>query len=389
MSRTGNQPHRVQLGEQVPQEHRQGRPRFRSRTGGSQSPFCSVRPSRATSGARTPIDPNAPRASVSTLQLQHLLENLESDQSDNYGVEELRDGFFDASFGKQKSDGCGETEPLLSPRTSEFEIHQLPSKRLFRSVYEDIRFFFRVTFTTVQGISLAKSFLAYFAGYVLCLLPGSRDWLGRYSYWITVACLFNHSGRTVGAQIDAAAACSVGGAFGLAVGSLALELAGSTGHAGQTYGGIIAVFWILFIGIASWVRCSLIKLYQMMISAGLAIIFVCLVGADAMATEGAWDRRVLWEFGIPWLVGLGICLLVNVVIWPDAGGKAVAYDNQFLFISVWRGVRVFCYVCPLPTAVIDSQQVGTAQGASFCRAGSRYASAIFTCDSPNHELAAR
>jgi hypothetical protein len=119
------------------------------------------------------------------------------------------------------------------------------------------------------------------------------------------------------------------------MGSLALEVAGSTRPARQAYGGGLALFLFLFVGAASWVRCSLVKLYQMMISAGLAIIFLCLVGADTIASEGSWNRVVIWEFAIPWMAGLGICLLVNVFLWPDAGGMAVAYDKQFLLILLF------------------------------------------------------
>jgi len=341
------------------------RPSVYSRSRNSQSSFRSgqSRPSRATSGTRTPIDPYSPRASVSALQLQHLLENLEHDQYNTYDVEELRDGFFDASFYRpieQNSGEDGEAEPLLPPEISTFKRPWSP-RTLIGSLVQDVKFFFRLTFRTEQGLSLAKSFLAYFAGYILCLVPKSQGWLGRYPYWITVAILFNHPGRTLGAQIDATVACSIGAAFGLAAGALALEVASSTHGAQVGHGGVIAVFWVVFIGAASWIRCSLMKLYQLMISVGLAIIFLCLVGSDAIASTGSWDRGILWEFGIPWLVGLGICLIINIVIRPDAGGKAVAYDNQFLFIksfhllSLWiRVARVFLSMLPFFSVVTDT-----------------------------------
>ncbi|KAG0135411.1 hypothetical protein HOY82DRAFT_536830 [Tuber indicum] len=319
------------------------RPSIYSRPRNSQSSFRSgqSRPSRATSGARTPIDPYSPRASVSTLQLQHLLENLELDQYSTYGVEELRDGFFDASFYRpieQNSDQGGEAEPLLPPEVSTFKRPWSSPRTLIDSLVEDVKFFFRLTFRTEHGFSLAKSFLAYFVGYILCLVPKSQGWLGRYPYWITVATLFNHPGRTLGAQIDATVACSIGAGFGLAIGSLALEVASSTRNAQVGYGGVIAVFWVIFICAASWIRCSLVKLYQLMISVGLAIIFICLVGSDAIDNTGSWDRGILWEFGIPWVVGLGICLIINVIIRPDAGGKVVAAALHRALISAVEGL---------------------------------------------------
>ncbi|PWW76035.1 hypothetical protein C7212DRAFT_195184 [Tuber magnatum] len=338
-------PH-VQLDEQALRRRKQSsreRPSVYSRSRNSQSSFPSgqSRPSRATSGARTPIDPHSPRASISALHLQHLLENLELDQYNTYGVEELRDGFFDASFYRpieQNSGEDGEAEPLLPPEISTFKRPWSSPRTLVYSLVEDVRFFFRLTFRTEQGFSLAKSFLAYFAGYILCLVPRSQGWLGRYPYWVAVATLFNHPGRTLGAQIDATVACSVGAAFGLAVGCLALEVASSTHNAQVGRGGVIAAFWVIFIGAASWIRCSLVKLYQLMISVGLAIIFLCLVGSDALDSTGSWDRGVLWEFGIPWVVGLGICLIINIVIRPDAGGKAVAAALHKAVISAMGGL---------------------------------------------------
>ncbi|RPA99290.1 hypothetical protein L873DRAFT_915094 [Choiromyces venosus 120613-1] len=339
-------PH-VQLDERAlrRREHNsRERPSVYSRSRNSQSSFRSgqSRPSRAasraTSGARTPIDPSSPRASVSTLQLQHLLENLELDQYNTYGVEELRDGLFDASFYRPIEQNSDEAEPFLPPEIFTFKRPWSSSKSLIHSLAEDVKFFFRLTFKTEQGFSLAKSFLAYFVGYILCLVPRSRGWLGRYPYWITVAILFTHPGRTLGAQIDATVACSIGAAFGLAVGSLALEVASSTHKAQVGHGGVIAVFWVLFIGAASWIRCSLMKLYQSMISVGLAVIFLCLVGSDAIDSTGNWDPNILWEFGIPWVVGLGICLIINIVIRPDAGGKAVAAALHKAVISAMEGL---------------------------------------------------
>lgn len=293
-----------------------------------------------SSQARTPMDPHSPRASVSTLQLQHLLEKLEMDQYNTYGVEELRDGFFDASFYrpiKQDTRLRGESKPLLPPEESTFKRPSPLSPREFwRSQVSDTRDSFRIVFTTPKGISLAKSFLAYFAAYILCLIPHTREWLGRYSYWILLATLFNHPGRTFGAQIDGTASCIFGGALGLAVGSLALEVASST-HASEVgYGGVLTVFIVIFIGIASWIRCSLVRVYQTMISAGLAFLFLCLVGVDSITRRGSWDRRMLWEFGMPWIVGLGICLVINIIIWPEAGGKAVAYEQ---FLSIFTHLR--------------------------------------------------
>lgn len=325
-------PRHVQLDEQTLQRENRERP-WRSGNVYCKTPrsYRSTHSGIQSSQARTPMDPHSPRASVSTLQLQHLLEKLEMDQYNTYGVEELREGFFDAPFYrtiKQDTRPRGESKPLLSEEST-FGQPPLLSRGFWYAHVSDTWDSFRMVSTTPKGISLAKSFLAYFAAYVLCLVPHIRLWMGRYSYWIVLATLFNHPGRTFGAQIDGTASCVVGGALGLAVGSLTLELASFT-HASEVgYGGVFTVFIVIFIGIASWIRCSLVRVYQAMISAGLAFLFICLVGVDSISRQGKWDKMILWEFGVPWVVGLGICLAVNTIIWPEAGGKAIAY-KQFL-----------------------------------------------------------
>lgn len=298
------------------------------------------------------MDPHSPRASVSTLQLQHLLERLEMDQYNTYGVEELREGFFDASFYrpiKEDSRLRGKSK-LLLPEESNFKQPSPQSpKGFWRTQATDTQDSFRMVFTTPKGVSLAKSVLAYLAAYILCLVPHTRLWMGRYSYWIVLATLFNHPGRTFGAQIDGTASCAIGGALGLAVGSLALEIASFTHASEMGYGGVLTAFVVIFIGMASWIRCSLVRVYQAMISAGLAFLFLCLVGVDSITRHGRWDRMLLWEFGVPWIVGLGICLVVNVIIWPEAGGKCVVYE-QIPSILIFRDslVRTVLHVNILP-----------------------------------------
>ncbi|KAI5800085.1 hypothetical protein EDC01DRAFT_534020 [Geopyxis carbonaria] len=274
-----------------------------------------------TSGARTPLDPHSPRASMSTLHLQHLLETLEMDQYDTFGVEEVRDGFFDATFYRS-----AQQRPTDSDEDS-YHDGSLKDwlKELIHAQYEDIRFFYNSTFQTENGITLFKAFIGYFCAYILCLVPAIQVWLGRYSYWITIATLFNHAGRPTGSQIDGTIACIFGGAFGLAIGSLALQLSSLTDASRDGYGGVLAAFLIPIIAIMSWIRCSLLRFYQAMMTAGLAIIFLCLVETVSIASKGEWDRTLIWEFAIPWLIGIGICLVVNLCILPEGGGKAVAF----------------------------------------------------------------
>ncbi|KAL7276352.1 Zinc finger protein [Rhizina undulata] len=345
-------PRHVQLDERYLQRQDRERPwgsgssvYFRSRSRSSfRSPSTNSRAhSSGPSGAQTPISPHSPRASISTLQLQHLLEDLELDQDETFGVEELRDGFFDASFYRPvERRPRNETIPYLPSQQTTFKRPTpLSLSEIYYNQVEDISYFFRTVFTTRQGISLAKSFLGYFIAYILCLIPRTQHVLGRYSYWITIVALFNHSGRTVGAQIEGTLACALGGAFGLAVGVLGLQVASSTELARDGYGGVLAVALFVFIGATSWLRCSHVRLYQGIMSAGIAVFFLCLVGSGSIETQDHWHRIRVRELAIPWMIGVGICLVVNMAIRPEAGGRAVAYDNQFYFFLSFPNLYLY------------------------------------------------
>ena len=256
------------------------------------------------------------------------------DQYDSFGVEELRDGFFDASFCRSSStrpgglDEAAEEGQEDRPDFTLTDLKEIVVKAL-RDQIEDSKFFFTSTIGTRDGVLLAKAFLGYFIAYILCLIPRTQEFLGKYSYWVTVATLFNHAGRSTGAQIDGTIGCIFGGALGLGIGCLALEVASAATPAREGYGGILAGFLIPPIAVFSWIRCSLLRFYQAMITAGLALIFLCLVETDVIARTGVWERSIIREFAVPWLVGLGICLVVNVCLYPETGGGAVAYANTY------------------------------------------------------------
>jgi len=296
----------------------------------ARSAYSAYSRAQYSSGTRTPIDPHSPRASISTFHLQHLLENLEMDQYDTFGVEELRDGFFDATFYRSTTQGAGDDDA----HSGDDRFSAVALGKRFRGVLriqvEDCKYFFTAVFGSRSGIQLMKACLGYFAAYILCLAPQLRDVLGRHSYWLPIAALFNHAGRSVGAQIDGTAGCILGGAFGLGIGCLALETASATAASRSTHGGVLAAFLIPVIAFLSWIRCSILRFYQAIITAGIALMFLCLVETDGVAREGSWERPIVREFAVPWLVGLGVGLAVNICLYPETGSRAIAYDTPNL-----------------------------------------------------------
>ena len=176
----------------------------------------------ARASSRTP--PASPRGSTSHIQLEHLLPQTDLDL-ETYGIEELRPAFFDTEFHqplKRRTSELRRKASTTLPQAFE-KYHPLSLKGFLRQQAREIRGFLQ-QLRTRAGIRLFKSFLGVFIAYVICLIPASRDWLGRYNYILVISAIINHPGRAVGSQLDGAALTVLGTIAGLGWGSLALYI---------------------------------------------------------------------------------------------------------------------------------------------------------------------
>jgi len=268
----------------------------------------------------------SPRVSTSHVQLEHLLPAVDADL-DTYGVEELRDGFFDASFSRplqRHHDELMHKASLTLPDSFKERNHPLSLRRFIPQQLSEVKSFFHQISTSRAGIQLLKTFLGVFISYVICLIPASRDWLGRYNYIMVVSAIINHPGRAIGSQLDGAVLTIIGTIAGLGWGSLALYVSTSTPTAQAAYGGVLATFLIIFATLIGWLRCVFVRFYQAVLSAGIAICYICL--ADTSQTV-SWVK--VFDYGIPWVLGQAVCLLVSFLMFPDAGSRSLAYDVPF------------------------------------------------------------
>ncbi|KAG0650041.1 Brefeldin A-sensitivity 4 [Hyphodiscus hymeniophilus] len=292
--------------------------------------------------------PGTPRASMSHSHLEDLLLDLNLDL-ETYGVEELRDGFFDASFFKPPRT---DHEHLM--RDAEYTLpaafqnkHPLSPSNFLPKQWQGIKTVCRSVTTTRAGIKLTKSFLGFFVAYILCLVPSVREWLGRYSYVMVISAIINHPGRTVGAQLDGAFLTILGTATGLGWGAFALWLSDSTGPARRGYGGILAAFLVIFMGTIAALRSYFIRMYQLVICAGIAVTFTCL--ADT-STNLDWQK--LFSYGIPWLFGQALCLTICIIVVPDAGARPLAVSLHDAFGVMHQGL-----VLPHPDDIMLHRQL--------------------------------
>ncbi|KAJ6437779.1 Brefeldin A-sensitivity protein 4 [Purpureocillium lavendulum] len=271
-------------------------------------------------------DPGSATASrrSSVVDMAHIDEMVPDDKmdTDTYGVEELRDGFFDGMFLKpsvlqeqELLEHAEETLPAAFDKGS-----PLAPKYFLPRQWHELKSLTRRVTKTRAGIRLLKTFTAFFIAYVLCLVPAVRDWLGRYPDIMVVSVIINHPARPLGAQLDGAILTIVGTAAGLGWGVVGLLLSTSTLAAQAGYGGILALFLALFMTATAFLRSFWNRFYQAALCAGIAITFTTL--AETSSHDIAWSK--LLSYGIPWLMGQAIALVVNCVVFPDAGARALA-----------------------------------------------------------------
>jgi hypothetical protein len=150
---------------------------------------------------------------------------------------------------------------------------------------------------------------------------------------MVLSTILNHPGRTIGAQIDGTILTITGTVTGLGWGSLALWVSDSTSVTRRGYGGILAVFLILFMVTIAAMRSYLIRMYQFVLCAGIAITYTCLTD-----TSAAVDWRKLFDYGIPWLLGQALSLLICCIVFPDAGARPLAVSLHNAFGVMQRGL---------------------------------------------------
>lgn len=252
---------------------------------------------------------------------------------DTYGVSEMRDGFFDALFLKPLPIAPGEViESSKAALPREFDkSHPLSPKAFLPRQWHELQSVARRITTTRAGIKLLKSFTAFFVAYVLCFIPAVRSWLGRYDYIMAISVIINHPARTFGSQVDGAVFTIIGTACGLAWGAIGLLLSTSTPSASAGYGGILTMFLALFMASAGYIRSFFIRFYQAVLAAGLAVAFTTL--AETSGRDIGWKLR---SYAVPWLLGQAIALVINLVMFPNAGNRPLtaALDKSFRTMQV-------------------------------------------------------
>ncbi|KAI0403290.1 hypothetical protein F4802DRAFT_608175 [Xylaria palmicola] len=252
-----------------------------------------------------------------------------------HGINERRDGFFDAIFLPPEDvddqvlmEHTEGTLPFAFRKRDPLSLtHFFP-----RQCHEAWRVVCKVV-ATRAGIKLLKSFLGFFVAYILCLIPAVRERLGDYAYIMAISAILNHPGRPLGAQVDGTVLTIVGTATGLGWGAFGLWVSTATATARVGFGAILALFLFVYIFIIACLRTYYIRTYQLVICAGIAISYTCLA---ELSSQVSWAK--LLAYGIPWLVGQAVSLVVCAIVAPDAGSRLLAVGLHQIFGTLLDGI---------------------------------------------------
>ncbi|CEP64614.1 Bre4p LALA0_S12e02960g [Lachancea lanzarotensis] len=248
----------------------------------------------------------ASRTSLSQLKLNLLTDGKQWEFLEDYGIEELRNGFFDPIFTKQErvqADSDHGDAPV-DPR------HHKPMLDLWLLEQQDK--------VKKNWQRMLKFWIAFFLAFCVCLVRPSGSWIGQdYRYFLPLAVVIHHPARNVGVQLEISIWSVFGAALGMGWSSLAWYISVATKPAANHQGGIL--FGSLFIAIylCSWVMAANQRLLYLAMSYGIAIAYFHTVSMVGHKFLLSW--KLYWDFGISYLFGLILSFLVCVLVFPRAG----------------------------------------------------------------------
>lgn len=293
-----------------------------------------------------PQPPGSPfhYATFSQNHLETLLGQNDEPARETFGVEELRNGFFDAVFVPRTlierlaynavKAAVDDITESVADETSDDAVD--PKKLVNRAVSPMRKIVHLFLRTQALGCPpFAKAFIAYMICYILCLVEVVKNWLGKYCYFMCLPPILHHAGHSSGNQLEITAQAIIGGALGLGWGALAVYVSTSTSVANNGYGGILAAFTIVIVAFTAWFRASFIRLYHGMIA--FSYIFISTTIFETGESPHNW--RLQWDIGISYLMGVLLVLLVNVVVMPDFGHTSILNAFSDLLVEC----RTFIY----------------------------------------------
>ncbi|KAH3901512.1 Bre4p SCDLUD_003008 [Saccharomycodes ludwigii] len=296
------------------------------------------------------ISPFHSRTSFSQIKLDKLVGDTPIDYIDDYGLEELRNGFFDPIFSKH----------LKLPRRSHSYTsnNELNGNKKNSGLFGYFGFwnnsilnFFQIEYRNFLNHyrCIIKYFMAFFIAMVLCVIPKCGKWIGgSYRFFLVFSVLVHHPARTIGIQLEMTLWSILGSVLGLGWGSLAWFVSTCSKTIVDHQGGVLFTSLFLGVTVATFFRTKYPRLLYITISFTIVLIFtscshILNFHGHALEEQAAmipnskgyyyhympWKN--MWDFGIAYLFGMILCLLISICILPELGGAPLidAFNQTF------------------------------------------------------------
>jgi hypothetical protein len=162
---------------------------------------------------------------------------------------------------------------------------------------------------------LFKGWLATTICFIVCLIKPVAAVLGSSSYIIAIAALNHHPARRLGGMIEAV----VMGLIGTGVGIAFLVFGHFTTNQIAAYSGMrnalayLAILEIIMLTVHAFVRSYSPRLFNMV------FMFFTVVHFGFLSTLSTPYGELAKSFGYPILLGIGICFVINLSIFPEFG----------------------------------------------------------------------
>lgn len=307
--------------------------------------------------------PQLSRVNLSCLRLDSSAKVRKWKELDDFNLEELRDGFFDPVYTKPEKTLLDDDvdDEISHPAGVHAGLKELGGSKPMQRLVAGLK---------SQRLSIFKYFVAFFASLVICVIRPSGRWVGhQYRYFLPIAVLLHHPVRNIGVQLEMTLASISGGALGMGWSALAWYISVATKPAANHQGGILfasltlALLWII------WVRELYQRLLYFTMSFSIAIIF--LHNADLVSSKHDLQWKIFWDFGISYLFGMLLSLVVCVLVDPHSGNAelidqysdSITSMKQFLLALVDKEkVSDESELLHLQKKMINSISVGLSEG---------------------------
>ncbi|KAG0658380.1 hypothetical protein C6P45_002204 [Maudiozyma exigua] len=255
--------------------------------------------------------PQKSNISLSELKLNEMIADETWDELDDFHIEELRDGFFDATYTRPKRNIVPEESFGKKYSNESLTIHNILSNIL--NLLKDIK-----NKSIRDWKRLLKFFLAYFIAMIICVIHPSGKCIGhKYRYFLPISVVLHHPARNIGVQLEMTVESCIGLTFGLGWSSLAWYISTATGPTASHQGGILFQSLVMALWFSIWLKAYYNRLFYFCQSFGITILFTHTVDLVFHPSDLKW--MLFRDFSLSYVFGIVLSLLICAVIFPTNG----------------------------------------------------------------------